>query len=604
LERVSPLTNVNVTQNQTFIVRVNATCVNGDCGLVNVTLDPTQTSYNFTTCGATGVNGPSLANCNTNYSGTNLAGTVGVVNGIQNWTVPATGTYTIEVAGAKGGCTNGGKGSKMVGTFSLVAGSVLQIAVGQAGGCISYGGGGGGTFVANGTNYTNSTPLIVAGGGGGDSSSSALGANGTTTINGTNGQGCTNAGTNGNGGGVGCSSYAGGGGGGFNGSGGTSSYAYGGTAFKSGGAGGASRHSMGDGGFGGGGGNGWYGGGGGGGSILKKECEKNEDCKEGNSCFENKCVKLFDAEILFIPELIENYSFNLSYLVKGMAEINSDVIIKFWIQNDTKKIDLGKDTIYLGSFEEKRKETRLNLPLEIINGSYDLYMSVGFENYIAESFRKINVMISKKTMEKEKARLQIVQKKERKEINLDYLKNYSFLIPLFMIIFASLYFGNKIRKSDINFSERISQNLISSSIRGIGIMSEIIDKIKLRKIQREIYNTSSSEEIKEIQNVDSFKVDNYENFVPKVQERKLNIPGEVSLEGMEGMPVYSFGGNKIGIIEEVILEDYKIYGWLVKPDKRFNMKKNILIKHRDVHAIKDVLIVDKRIEEWLKGFEG
>lgn len=268
LTLITPIGNLNVTQNRTFDVSVNVSCSAADCGAINVTLDPTlNTAYNFTTCGISGYAGPTQANCVTNYTGTALAGLVNVSSGIQNWTVPVTGIYTIEVAGAKGAATYPGNGSKMTGTFQLTQGTVLQILVGQIGATSTYGGGGGGSFVARGVNYSVATPLIVAGGGGGGSGSSGsyyLGINATTITNGTNGQGETaNKGTNGSGGLKGGSSYGGGGGGGFYGNGTSGSYGTGGKGFIYGGAG--STSSYGTGGFGGGGGNGYYGGGGGGG---------------------------------------------------------------------------------------------------------------------------------------------------------------------------------------------------------------------------------------------------------------------------------------------------------------------------------------------------
>ena len=59
-------------------------------------------------------------------------------SGIQLWTVPETGTFNIEVHGAKGGSNyngyNGGNGAKMYGEFDLSAGDVLKILVGQKGG--------------------------------------------------------------------------------------------------------------------------------------------------------------------------------------------------------------------------------------------------------------------------------------------------------------------------------------------------------------------------------------------------------------------------------------------------------------------------------------
>ena len=87
--------------------------------------------------------------------------------------MPHTGDYRIEAIGAAGGydvdansTQHQGRGARMIGTFSLNKGGVIQILVGQEGG-INKGhrssGGGGGTFVVRGAK----TPLIIAGGGGG-----------------------------------------------------------------------------------------------------------------------------------------------------------------------------------------------------------------------------------------------------------------------------------------------------------------------------------------------------------------------------------------------------------------------------------------------------
>ena len=130
-------------------------------------------TYQFSNCGATGRFGPVQAQCDSEYG----AGTVTVNSGKQQWIVPASGNYTIEIFGASGGnygqnSYTGGKGAKMKGDFVLNAGSILEIVVGQQGlpnnsypQSISAGGGGG-SFVYD---LNNSSALIVAGGGGGPS---------------------------------------------------------------------------------------------------------------------------------------------------------------------------------------------------------------------------------------------------------------------------------------------------------------------------------------------------------------------------------------------------------------------------------------------------
>ena len=223
-------------------------------------------SHTFTNCGATGKNGPTLSNCTSAYSPAWVDNTdyfnVPSNAGIQYWTVPSNGTYTIEVWGADGGNGDdnssyhslGGNGRKLKANFSLVQDAVLKILVGQSGGNsaasgTNAGGGGGGTFIT----YSNNTPIIVASGGNG-------GSWGYWNVDGPDGL-VSNAGnTNG-----GNRHGRGGSGGGLTGDGDNYSGSDQGISFTNGGTGGTkSRSSSGDGGFGGGGGSYYEGGGGGG----------------------------------------------------------------------------------------------------------------------------------------------------------------------------------------------------------------------------------------------------------------------------------------------------------------------------------------------------
>ena len=133
----------------------------------------------FTTCGATGLSGPSQGQCDNAYpQGNGLFQKVTLNSGIQQWTVPVNGNYQIETFGASGGDAPGfagGAGARMKGTFALNKGDILQILVGQAGLGSQSSGGGGGTFVALGANVAASSPLCIAGGGGGGRASSGVG---------------------------------------------------------------------------------------------------------------------------------------------------------------------------------------------------------------------------------------------------------------------------------------------------------------------------------------------------------------------------------------------------------------------------------------------
>lgn len=218
---------------------------------------------------------PTFNNTSTGYTGT-----------IQSYTIPSTGSYLVEGWGAQGGTpTNyptatGGKGAYIKGTFSLNAGDVIRILVGQQGpNGTNDGGGGGGTFI--GKVVAASTPgsynvpslgqwilpLVIAGGGGGGSYAPSAGVAGQAGTSGTAGASGGIGGVNGNGGTVGGGGYAGAGGGLIsNGSGTTQSTSYHGFAFVNGGTAGLTASTA-TGGFGGGGGThggGWGGGGGGG----------------------------------------------------------------------------------------------------------------------------------------------------------------------------------------------------------------------------------------------------------------------------------------------------------------------------------------------------
>ncbi|MEZ7900945.1 MAG: hypothetical protein QMC34_03465, partial [Flavobacteriales bacterium] len=271
-----------------------------------------QTTYTFTNCNQTGAQGPTQVQVDAAYSATNLNGMVTInTQGIQEWVVPVTGNYSIDVFGAQGGTGGGnagGLGANMTGEFALTAGQVIQIIAGQIGvlnagsGSNDSGPGGGGSFVVD---LATGNPIIIAGAGGGGGRLSP-GSDGVTTETGTDGNG-TNpglGGLNGGGGGSGrdglagngmtpggngssCSYGAGGAGffsrGGYNCSGsapliagfefasgamgGTGDVARGGTDGGFGGGAGSGHRASGGGGYSGGGGNGSSEGGGAGGSF-------------------------------------------------------------------------------------------------------------------------------------------------------------------------------------------------------------------------------------------------------------------------------------------------------------------------------------------------
>jgi len=136
------------------------------------------TTATFTNSGAIGRFGPTQAQLNISYVGTEIEGKVTSTNGVQLWTVPKTGKYRIETYGAKGYGGTFNTGAIMKGDVLLTKGTQLKILVGQMG---QFLGGGGGTFVST----QDNTPIMIAGGGGAYGNTD--GSPATTSINGSDG---------------------------------------------------------------------------------------------------------------------------------------------------------------------------------------------------------------------------------------------------------------------------------------------------------------------------------------------------------------------------------------------------------------------------------
>ena len=245
----------------------------GRTGGIYTTLTPYTFSNLFTSAGATGTSGPTLAQAQAAYAGQSfLTSNFTVTSGLQILTLAGGGTFRITAIGAGGGAkgtaATGGRGVSMRGDFTCLPGDVITMLVGQKGGDVGDGGAGTGEGGGGGCSYVlkNGVLILAAGGGGGGTSYSGAG-NGLDASTGTSGvsSGGYSGGTNGSGGTTAENILAGNGGGGYTGTGGTSGgYGGPGIAYTSGGSGG-SGYAGGAGGFGGGGGGSFCAGGGGGG---------------------------------------------------------------------------------------------------------------------------------------------------------------------------------------------------------------------------------------------------------------------------------------------------------------------------------------------------
>jgi hypothetical protein len=261
-----------------------------DLEVFSVTVDNTSQStqsnmlypfrtHTFTSAGLRGRVGPTLEQVRNAYSGASWAQNSQFLNmtrqGIQEWRVPATGSYTIRAVGAGIRAPQVfGKGIDATITTTLTRGEIIRILVGQTVSeprNLTNTGGAGGTFVVRGT-QASPVPIIIAGGGAGrGQNEERVTSNATNNNNGERGAGVNGGigGSNRSGGFVGNNRtlFAGPGGGGLTGNGQNDAQTNesGGNSFINGGVGG--RGTQFEGGFGGGGGSSGSGAGGGGGGY-------------------------------------------------------------------------------------------------------------------------------------------------------------------------------------------------------------------------------------------------------------------------------------------------------------------------------------------------
>jgi hypothetical protein len=234
---------------------------------------------------------------------------------IQQWLVPAGVTFlTIDASGAQGGGaaffgTVGGKGGRLVASFPVTPGEMLNVVVGGMGAATTLvargGGGGGGSFAYRAATATGL--LLAAGGGGGAADDNGIGGSSTMVASAGEGSGGGTggaAGVGGNGGAGGTTGYfgTGAGGGGLLSNGGDDDITSGsgGRALANGAVGGVGESSGGFGGggaadegfsTGGGGGGGYNGGGGGGGGATSPA-----DAGGGGASFVNSSGTILFAQ--------------------------------------------------------------------------------------------------------------------------------------------------------------------------------------------------------------------------------------------------------------------------------------------------------------------
>ncbi|GAB6022634.1 hypothetical protein CHUAL_006729 [Chamberlinius hualienensis] len=113
-----------------------------DVAIDDFSLSPNcfTSGYKFTTCGASGSQGPTDEQCKLSYKSSGLKVTIndpGPMSGIQEWIVPESGIYSVTAKGGGGGQglrnRRPSRGDVVYGVFNWTQGEVIYILVGQSG---------------------------------------------------------------------------------------------------------------------------------------------------------------------------------------------------------------------------------------------------------------------------------------------------------------------------------------------------------------------------------------------------------------------------------------------------------------------------------------
>jgi hypothetical protein len=171
--------------------------------------------------------------------------------------------------------------------------------------------------------------------------------------------------------------------------------------------------------------------------CFDAECFDDSVCSADEQCFEYRCVKLFDIKILDFdsPVKLESY-FEFTYLLKAMSNINADVTVEFFFENEDEIVALGKDTIYISSYEEKTESTKLFLPKIIKSGNYKFIVKLIHGKYIASANRIIEIRLKDDV-----AKIKLSPEKETKKLEkyiLPILLGCSILILIIIFLIIEL----------------------------------------------------------------------------------------------------------------------------------------------------------------------
>lgn len=171
------------------------------------------------------------------------------------------------------------------------------------------------------------------------------------------------------------------------------------------------------------------------------ECSGDIDCnfRSGEVCRSHECVKLFD---IIINEFDNSVGvgdyFNFKYTAVGMANISDDVVILFSLERNGTVFTSGSDTIYIGNFENKTKESNLLLPSNLESGLYEFYVVLEHGSYKVYAHRTMELLVKDN-------RIEIEDKTPGQKETIWLLSGFAVFILL--VFFVILHIKNKRHKA-------------------------------------------------------------------------------------------------------------------------------------------------------------
>ncbi len=127
---------------------------------------------------------------------------------------------------------------------------------------------------------------------------------------------------------------------------------------------------------------------------------------------------------------------DFQYSLGGVSGINDGLNINFEIEKNEKIISSGSDAIYLNNTQEEIINTKVFLPSNLESGVYKLKINVNYENYSAESYRTIEIKVTRGIASISS--------------NNENLKIYIIIFLLILLVFLTLTFIYKFEKRKIN----------------------------------------------------------------------------------------------------------------------------------------------------------